>query len=787
MAGCTVSVVVFMAMVCSQVRIVDGSIKYIQNPDTINTFNNLNSSKPWMSVLRYQLQKTLQITQYVPRLYYKNLFKKSSQQMKWCFLNFTDSMTPVTYNIGNLIHIKEMVPCGYAQIVRGTKMEYNTWKTFTGTVFVIQLNFIVFEVDTSINQCKNSTTLAIFEYIRDTWKQATDNIYCGFERPWISTLSSNYGAVSLREVNVRNPCYITFIYTSLDKESGLLYNKLQKQQYTYLSISSYTLLYKEQLQQVYGWLITVNVEFQLIFTKLSICCFFGRFQIFDGFENLYLLMQRNTIKDQALSERLNVTTNYFSSFVDLQANDIYPNLVHVKLLALSYDKIRAKITHIRKNSVVTVNSHKALLHAVFKLPREVGFFPNVSFVIRAFHGYTGANCYYGGYVIGNSFVTGSQMIIYEQGPYCNDSYPMHPIVGSNGPKYVVLGSFHYYLIFFAYGPFYNIDLDIVISRSGCEGVFEPLHLCSSSATPMPKESFIVDQSFKFRRYVRGSNFQLFCFIRLNKYHNRMCYTLQFFKISGCILLQTASYNNMVDEKYTLSEPMHIHFSIVKTGLYKSSSHLAHDSYAVVRLTRFNLISSTLTILGNDNLITEFMMKEVGSMNLYLVNKLLNFGGAISLRIKAMGKSYKCVSSKINTNVHWINDSQVNRTYYHLNILNSCGSVVYVGKTIYAIKFLLTTSSGYKEAFYTNVIFLTNCTEKKDMLTVIAAAGTICHAVSIIHNELYMDMHLRSFGIIYEKRTNCSATLQYRLGNILLHSALGSFKDSRFILVIFCAT
>ena len=170
-----------------------------------------------------------------------------------------------------------------------------------------------------------------------------------------------------------------------------------------------------------------------------------------------------------------------------------------------------------------------------------------------------------------------------------------------------------------------------------------------------------------------------------------------------------------------------------------------------------------------------------------MNQLLNFGGAISLRIDVMGKSYKCFGSKNGTNVHWIYNSQVNRTFHNLDILNSCGSVVYVDRNIYTINFLFSTTSGYQEALYTNVVFLTNCIEKKDMLTVIAAAGTICHAVDVINYELYMDMHQRSFGIIYDKRSDCSATLQYRLRNIPLHSVLGSLRISRFILVIFCAT
>ena len=214
--------------------------------------------------------------------------------MKWCVPNFTNAMAPITYTTANLIHIKTMVPCGYAQIIGGTKNEKTMWMTYTGKVFVIQLKFVVFEVDTSRNKCKNSTALAISEYVRDKWKQVKNWGYCGFQKPWIKTLSSNYGAAMLREVHVRNPCNITFTYTSLDRETGQLYEMHEKQKYIHMFVNSYTLLYMEQFHQVHGWLISVKIGYQLIFTKLGLCCYLGRFQIFAGIEKLYLLLQRNT-------------------------------------------------------------------------------------------------------------------------------------------------------------------------------------------------------------------------------------------------------------------------------------------------------------------------------------------------------------------------------------------------------------------------------------------------------------------------------------------------------------
>ena len=788
MAGCMVFLVVFVAIICGQSRKVYGSETYIQTPDIIKELKHLNFSRPWMIVLRYQLQRTLLVTSYVPRLYYANLFRKSSMQMKWCVPNFTNAMAPITYTTANLIHIKTMVPCGYAQIIGGTKNEKTMWMTYTGKVFVIQLKFVVFEVDTSRNKCKNSTALAISEYVRDKWKQVKNWGYCGFQKPWIKTLSSNYGAVMLREVHVRNPCNITFMYTSLDRETGQLYEKHEKQKYIHMFLNSYTLLYSEQFHQVHGWLISVKIGYQLIFTKLELCCYLGQFQIFAGIEKLYLLLQRNTTANKKHLEILNVTNNYFTSFVYLQAKESFRNLVYIKLLSLSYNKVKVQTTQLRQHSVTTINSHNVMLYAAFKLPRKAGFFPNVSFTIRVFHGFTGANCYYGGYFIGNSFVTGLQTITYEQGPYCNDSYPMHPIVGSNGPKYVVLGSFHYYLLFFAYGPFYNIDLDIVVGRSECEGLFEPVHLCSTSAVHVQKsgESYVVDRAVKFRRYVKGSNFQLLCFVKLNRYRNRIVFTFQFFKVNGCILLQTASSNDMIVEEYTLSEPMSVQFSIVKKNLYRTKQLFTHESYAVLRLTMFDLSSSRLSISGKDNLRTGFTKKEVASMTLYVINKLLNFGGVISLRIDAMEETYKCFSSKNSTNAHWSDNTRLNRTFYNLDILNTCGSQIYLEKNVYAIKFIFTTTIGYRESFYTNIVLITNCTEKRDMLTVIASAGSICHAVRVSHEELYLDVPRRSFGIVYEKRTNCFAKMNYRLGKILLQATLGSFRDSRFILVTYCS-
>ena len=316
----------------------------------------------------------------------------------------------------------------------------------------------------------------------------------------------------------------------------------------------------------------------------------------------------------------------------------------------------------------------------------------------------------------------------------------------------------------------------------CEGLFEPLHLCSTSAVHVQKsgESYVVDRTVKFRRYVKGSNFQLLCFVKLNRYRNRIVFTFQFFKVNGCILLQTASSNDMIVEEYTLSKPMSVHFSIVKKDLYRTKQLFTHESYVVLRLTMFDLSSSRLSISGKDNLRTGFTKKEVASMTLYVINKLLNFGGAISLRIDAMEETYKCFSSKNSTNVHWSDNTRLNRTYYNLDILNTCGSQIYMEKNVYAIKFIFTTTIGYRESFYTNIVLITNCTEKRDMLTVIASAGSICHAVRVSHEPR------RSFGIVYEKRTDCFAKMNYRLGKILLQATLGSFRDSRFILVTYCS-
>ena len=136
---------------------------------------------------------------------------------------------------------------------------------------------------------------------------------------------------------------------------------------------------------------------------------------------------------------------------------------------------------LRIGEMTTLNNAEGLLYKGYYIRYNGVKFPNVSFTIRKFEGWNENYCHFGSYIWINTIMTGlAHEVNNELGPFCSKCLPSDPFVWDIRPKYIVLGSFYYFLIFYAYGPLYNIDIDIHIHPSDCEGLFEPQSRYDSS-------------------------------------------------------------------------------------------------------------------------------------------------------------------------------------------------------------------------------------------------------------------------------------------------------------------
>ena len=224
-------------------------------------------------------------------------------------------------------------------------------------------------------------------------------------------------------------------------------------------------------------MIVTKIGFNFHLNSINTSCFLGHIQIYAGDRNYHLVFYKK-VTPEVVEESVNVSVNYYLLSVEQYADEIhFSNSCDIYFM-LGYTFRSIDVQSLRIGDVTTLNNAGGLLYKGYYIRYNSVKFPNVSFTIRKFEGWNGNYCHFGGYIWINTIMTGTaHEVNNELGPFCSKSLPSHPFVGDIGPKYIVLGSFDYFLIFYAYGPLYNIDIDIHIHTSDCEGLFEPQFMC----------------------------------------------------------------------------------------------------------------------------------------------------------------------------------------------------------------------------------------------------------------------------------------------------------------------
>ena len=251
---------------------------------------------------------------------------------------------------------------------------------------------------------------------------------------------------------------------------------------------------------------------------------------------------------------------------------------------LRYTSQSIDLESLRIGEVTTLYNAEGLLYKGYYIRDNGVKFPNVSFTIRKFEGWNKNYCHFGGFIWINKIMTGSaHQSNNELGPFCSKSLPSHPFLRNIGPKYIVLGSFDYYLIFYAYGPLYNIDIDIHIHASDCEGLFEPQFMCF---TPQDIAVPNLNETRNLRRYIRGSHYETLCFIE--KQDKIQLYLVQTYNIKKCLVMQSISLRKIYHEYYTFVGTMDIGLTVIKMPPYLSEGIVTAAITGEVVLVALNL-------------------------------------------------------------------------------------------------------------------------------------------------------------------------------------------------------
>ena len=425
-------------LLCCSVWVVHATGHY-NNPHLLMELNSTESDKVWFASLKIPLVFAMNISSMHTMVsWYDMLDRRVELLIEWCQPKDSNKTQQ-----GHANHTNIWTPCGYVTITLGIRHHKSTYHIYTYRLLVVQIHFRLFEMDASHANCEDSSSLSVCQNKNGTgWNCPQKWHYCGYHQPWPETTSSNKVTTTLKQLNVRSSCNISFTYTSIDLNIAEIYNKYEQRTFITWTLVPTGFKIDYHNMKTYNMLVIatkIGYKFQL--NALRSCCFSGHIAIYEGDRKYHLLLYRK-VTTQTVKEPLNVIANYYLLSVEQYADKIHFTNSRDIYFMLRYTFGQVNLQSLRLGEVATLNSAGGLLYRGYYIMSKGVKFPNVSFTMRKFEGWNNNYCHFGGYIWMYQVMANTPSEVhYDQGPFCSKSLPSYPFVGEVGPKYIVLGSF----------------------------------------------------------------------------------------------------------------------------------------------------------------------------------------------------------------------------------------------------------------------------------------------------------------------------------------------------------
>ena len=518
-----------------------------------------SSDKKWFVYLSEALQASTKDETCLEDHYFE-YNKHLRQLMEWCHPHTYLRDVKLWPEGSNLL---KFLPCGLVNDIKKHDKYLFIWEITVNTEFYINVTFLRFEMQDSGEGCGLSA-LKIGAYHRGDYRSESHRSYCGYRRPWSETILSNSTVMAIIQKDLNYSFNVSFMYCIIDRDDFLgskIYHKDN---------------IPNGLQQVYyhiehshciRWTIKLPICYVVHFSVVKLLNFVGQFYIYDGPSEKYSLFSQKQTTHHLFMTYVDIKSEYHTTVVKLMPLKSNKNFTGNKVMELSFKKKMLDITALLNfNSKTRVqNKGHTLLTAVYSISGEVAQYPNVTFDIRRFQGWNEGSCNMGGFALMHQ-MSHEYGTFVTSGPYCPGGSPNQPFVTDHGPQYIVLSSKETLLIIYAYGPEYWIDLDVIVSVSLCEGLFDLPLLCQAVLA--------VSQATETK--TQWNNFQLNC----NSIHrfNDISLSIRLIRVTGCVVAQVVMCSWSFHYEVELLSSMHVNFQFRSHLHHNISGSISYISY-----------------------------------------------------------------------------------------------------------------------------------------------------------------------------------------------------------------
>ena len=368
-------------------------------------------------------------------------------------------------------------------------------------------------------------------------------------------------------------------------------------------------------------------------------------------------------------------------------------------------------------------------------------------------------CSFGGYSFTHKIKTSLISLKYNQGPFCNGQAPSMPFIGTHGPKHIVFGSFQYYFTIYAFGPWYNIDIDVVIQRSFCEGLFEPMHMCASVIQSYNNSR---NNNHKMMSYVKTSSYGIFC-SAVSRANNRNVYSLNMVNINQCIIFQMISLLPSNVQTYKVRAIMNIDISITIGPKHLSAYDITASRFVRLYFGTIDHVANITRIKGSYS----SSETNVNSLNIDLLEFQQNLGlSAISV-FEVINLNRSCYG--VHSSRSYIREqSSLGRGKIGMVEISSyCKKFIFVNQLFYVFKSEMPEQKLGKVSYMFSY-YESHCSSGSVNSLTARYESRIYHSVEAIYKRLHLSHCLKSLTYIFYNRKNCSFIMEYRIQEIKLY-------------------
>ena len=547
---------------------------------------DLSSNKTWFVFLSAALQRSTQ-EEFCITNYYLNYYKHLLQLLDWCHPHRNVDDVKRWQFVSNLL---PFVPCGLVNAVKEYDPYIVMWLITVNIDFYVKITFLRFELPDSGGDCRLSA-LKIGAFQNGGWNSRWYWSYCGNRPPWSETIESNKVIITIDQNLLNYRFKVSFMYYITDPSEYLEPDLYYRDDIT----DGLQELYYE-IQHIYSikWIIKLPICYVTHFSTIKLMNFVGQFNIYDGPKEKYGIFSLTQDMLDSFVANADTMSTYFITVVKLV---IYNNNIEFtkgQVMELYFTKkMLYTRTFLILDSKTQVQNNGHILHAAYSISGEDQKYPNVTFDIRSFQGWNEGACNMGGFAFLHQMSDGDGPLI-TSGPYCLGRGSNQPLITDHGPEYIVLSKSETLLVIYAFGSEYWIDLDVIISISTCEGLFNPPLLCQAQL-----------ETRQTRRTTSvWNNFQLDCMSAIIDY---VFMNIAINRLSGCVVAQVVMCQKPVSYHLEIISRVYVNLE------YRSPVHHSINS-KIIQLSYVGLFWGSIK-LGTQqiDLITENTTLDIGEV------------------------------------------------------------------------------------------------------------------------------------------------------------------------------